>query len=271
MSTLTKILKPFDRFLPEENRLELIWLLAKMDFSKRYYESILGLFWALINPLMRVTIYYIAFTYLIERGANGIDNFALYLFSGLIVLMFFSEGTNKALKLLKKNSYLSENTQFEKMDLFVAANIGTTLGFIFNLIAYSCFALILGEVVPPTVIFLPVLVFNLFLLIMGLSLILSTCYVFFKDLQHIWSLSTLVMFWTSPIFFRGDVIAGKFPFIPFVQPIYGIMENVRAVLVFGNMPDYFFLAYNYLYAFAFLGFGLWFFRKFEHKALEKLV
>ena len=271
MSTLTKILKPFDRFLPEENRLELIWLLAKMDFSKRYYESILGLFWALINPFFKVIIYYVAFTYLIERGRDGIDNFALYLFSGLIVLSFFTEGTNKSLRLLKKNSYLSENTQFEKMDLFIAAGIGTTLGFVFNVIAFCAFALLLGEPVPPTIVFLPVLIFNLFLLVLGLSLILSTCYIFFKDLQQIWSLSTLLFFWTSPIFFSGEMIANKFPFMPFVQPIFGIIENIRAVLLFGNMPDYFFLAYNYLYAFAFLALGLWVFRKFEHKALEKLL
>lgn len=271
MSTLTRLLKPFDRFLPEENRLELTWLLAKMDFSKRYYDSILGLFWALINPLMRVFVYYIAFTYLIGRAVDGIDNFALYLFSGLIVLMFFNEGTNKGMKLLMKNRYLSENAQFQKMDLFVASCIGTTLGFVFNVTAFVVFSLLLGETIPPTIVFLPVLVLNLYLLILGMSLILSVVFIFFKDLTHLWGIVTLFLFWTAPVFFDADAIAGKFPFMPFVHPIFGLVENVRAVILDGNMPDYFFLAYNYLYAFFFLWVGLYFFRKYEYKALEKLI
>lgn len=247
-------------------------MLSKMGFSKRYYDSVLGLFWALINPILRVAVYYIAFTYLIDRGGStGIDNFALYLFSGLIVMSFFSEGANKSMKLLKRNRYLSENTQFEKLDLFVASANSATLGFVFNAAAFVLFALILGELPPSTIILLPIFAFNIYLLVLGMGLILAIIYIYFKDLDHLWNIIQLLLFWTSPIFFMGSLIAENFPFIPFLHPVYGIMENIRAVLLYGNMPDFFFLAYNYLYAFFFLFLGLKIFRKYEHKALEKII
>ena len=272
MSTLTRLLKPFDRFLPEENRLELIWLLAKMDFSQRYYDSVLGLFWALINPILRVAVYYVAFTYILNMGGEGIENYALYLFSGLILLMFFGEGTTKALKLLKGKRYLSENAQFNKLDLFVASTIGALLGFLFNFAAFLIFTLIVtGGFPPPTVIFLPVLAINMYFLILGFGLILSIIYVFFKDIDQIWSISNLVIFWTSPIFSRGEDIAKAFPFLAYANPVFGIMQNLRAIVIYGKMPDFFFLAYNFLYAFAAMYIGLYLFRKYSYKAVEKSI
>jgi len=270
MSVLTKILKPFDRFLPEENRLELIWLLAKMEFSKRYYDSVLGLFWALINPLMRVAVYYVAFTYFVDAGGD-IENFGLYLFSGLILLMFFSEGTSKAMKLLKSKRHLSENAQFERMDLFVASSIGSLLGFFFSCGAFVVFSFVIGAGFPSTVVYFPILAINMYFIVLGFSLIVAIIHVFFKDIDQLWAIINLVLFWTSPIFFRGDKIAEVLPFLPYVNPFFGIMKNVRAVVIHGTMPDFFFLAYSYIYAFVVMFIGVKLFRKYSHKALEKTI
>jgi len=95
--------------------------------------------------------------------------------------------------------------------------------------------------------------------------------VFFKDIDQIWSIVNLVVFWTSPMFARGEEIAKNFPFLEYANPVFGIMQNFRAVVMFGKMPDFFFLAYNFLYAFAAMYLGVFLFKKYSHKFIEKAL
>ena len=76
--------------IPENNRLERIWLMAKFDFITRYYGSVLGLFWALLKPLFQLSIYYAVFTLVFT---NKTENFLLFLFVGIILFQFFADGT----------------------------------------------------------------------------------------------------------------------------------------------------------------------------------
>jgi len=106
---------------------------------------------------------------------------------------------------------------------------------------------------------------------LGIGLIVSTVYIFFKDIDQVWTIVNLVIFWTSPLFARGDMIAQKIPFLPYVNPVFGIMQNFRAVVIQGVMPNFFFLAYNFLYAFVVMYIGLYLFKKYAHKAVEKTL
>ena len=119
---ISKIWKIITESAPENNRFERIWMLGKVDFRKRYYDSKLGLVWALINPLFRLCVFYYVFTVLFERGG---DNFVLHLFSGLIFWFFFVETTKKALVIFKQKKYLIENISFNKLDLFYSLILST--------------------------------------------------------------------------------------------------------------------------------------------------
>jgi len=89
---INKITAPVLRKIPENNRFERIWTLAKVDFKKRYYDSVLGMVWALLNPLLRLAVYTLAFEFI--RNAQ-FENFHIYLFSALLCWMFFTELTGK--------------------------------------------------------------------------------------------------------------------------------------------------------------------------------
>ena len=96
MSTLVG--KIYSR-IPISQRIERIWKMAHMDFIHRYYDSYLGLIWAFINPIVRMGIYYVVFTMFLTRP---VDNFAFYLFTGLVIWLYFNECTNKCLVTLKQ-------------------------------------------------------------------------------------------------------------------------------------------------------------------------
>ena len=103
---LNKIAGPIVKRLPISSRLERIWKLAQTEFKKRYYNDRLGLLWALMNPLFQVAVFYWVFTYIFNRVSEGIPNFALFLFGGIIAWQAFVETTKKCMKVLSTKRYL---------------------------------------------------------------------------------------------------------------------------------------------------------------------
>lgn len=263
-NVLNQIFRPVLEAIPENNRLERIWLLAKIEFKKRYYEQGAGLLWALINPLFRLAIYSFVFTQIVRRSE---EHFHLYLFSVLILWLFFNEGTRKGLSVLKTKMYLIENIKFNKFDLFFSICIASLMGFFFNLLAYLIMHVVTG--VPFTVhaLWAPLFVVNLFILIYAICLLLATINIYLKDIVHLWDVVTLAGFWVTPIFVGRQVLE-SFPILLWLNPLAGLFINFRDTLLYGLKPDFLMMMYSFGFAFLLLGIGIWAFNRFSDKAFE---
>ncbi len=255
------------RFLPENVRLERIWLLAKTDFKVRYVDSSLGMIWAFVYPLVRILIYYVVFSFFFSKE---IPNYGFYIFSGIILWMYFQEATKKGLNVIRSKRYLLENIRFNKLDVYYASMLTSLIGFIVNLFVLICLLIIFGITPGWRIIYYPIFIINLMILSLGISLILSTVNVYLKDVTQLWDLVLLLMFWINPIFFAKQKIFNMFPALLYANPLAGIIINSRDVLMYNKEPDWFLVGYNFLYAFALLGIGLLVFKKFYHKAIEKV-
>lgn len=257
----------FSSLLNDRNRRERIMLLARIDFHKRYYESRLGIVWAFLNPLFRLVVYYLVFTTIFQ---NEIDNYALYLFSGLLVWMSFQEATKKGISILSSKRYLIENISFDKLDLYFSATITILTGLLFNFMMYMVISLISGIPVTWNILWVLPVVFNLAILMFGISLILSTINIYFRDIDHLWDMLLLLWFWINPIFYAKSVIFDTLPILIWANPLAGIIINMRQGLLYGELPDFGLMAWGYLYAVVLLIIGLVVFRKYSHKILEKV-
>ncbi len=265
---LNQLLKPVIPYLPENNRLELIWKLASIEFRKRYYDNALGVVWAMINPLFRLVVYYFAFTFLLKVK---MENYVLYLFSGLLFWMFFTECTKKSLSVLRTKRYLIENIQFNKLDLFVASAIGVFFGFIFNIIAYFIISLVSGiPLYGVSFVYVPILLLNMFLVALGFGILLATLHIYLRDIEHLWDMLLLAGFWCAPIFFPTDILFEKFPILIYLHPASGIIINFREVVLYGNSPYWGLFLYNMIYGLILLLVSIWLFNRYSHKAAEKL-
>jgi len=249
------------------NRLELIWKLAQVEFRKRYYNDRLGILWALINPLFQMGIYYVIFTRVFQ---NSIDNFALFIFSGLLIWMSFSEATSRGMDIINAKRYLIENIQFNKIDLYLSSVLSVFMGLSFNILVYLIFSLISNQWFTWKILYFPIIYFNVFLLCVSGSLILSTLTGILKDVRHLWNLFLLAGFFGSGIFYSGEKLIESLPVLQYINPFLGIIINTRRVLFYGIQPDNFLLIYN-------LGFGIivtvlayWFYIRFLHITLERL-
>lgn len=261
------ISKSLSSILPENNQYERIWLLAKTDFKLRYNASALGLIWAFVYPLIRILIYYTVFSYVFSKD---IPNYGFYIFTGIIIWMYFQESTKQGLMVIKKKRYLLENIRFNKLDVFYASVLTSIIGFLVNLFVLILLMLIMQMSFNWRLIYYPIFIINLIILSLGVSLILATINVYLKDITQIWELVLLLMFWINPIFFAKQKIFNLFPALLYMNPLAGIIINSRDVLMYGKEPDWFLVGYDYIYALAILGFGIWFYKKFFHKAIEKV-
>ena len=250
------------------NRYERIWVLSKSDFLNRYHGSVLGLFWALINPAFQLAIYYVVFAYIFQ---SNIENFVLFLFLGLILITFFSEASSKGLDLFMSKRYILENIPINRIDLFYASIFSAFKGFVFNFSVFILISLFSDISYTWEVIYIPLLLANLLIFVLGVMLILSVIYVHFQDVYHLWNLINMVLLWLSGIFYliRPDENAGHH-ILYHLTPLPGIIMNVRKIAIYGQSIDWWIFMYDYLYALIFLALGFWVIKKFGSRAVEKL-
>lgn len=262
-----KMLENILNWLPENNRIERIWLMAKFDFVTRYYGSFLGLFWALLKPLFQLLIYYFVFTVIFK---NSTEHFLMFLFVGIILFQFFTEAAAGSLKIFQSKRYLLENIQINRLDIFYAAICATFIGFLFNFIAFSVGNLFLNDSFSWSILLFPLVIVNLVVLILAAQLILSTISIFLKDIDNIWFLVTTLLFWGSGIFFDLNELTGKAALIMYFNPLAGILTNARSVLVYAEPLNINLFLINFSTSIIFLLIGLWLFKNYSSKALEKI-
>jgi len=252
-------------WLKEGNRIERIWLLSQIEFKLRYYGNKLGLFWALINPLAKIAMFYVIFTHLMDVQ---MENFLLYLFSGFLIWIFFTDVTNRSLSLLKAKQSYYENTNMDKTEVFISLIVSCTIGLLFN------FGLLLvltfGSGVMPTWSYLwfILIYLNMVILCLGIALILSNLYLIFNDIAQFWNIATTILFFMSPILFRGERVAEKLPIVLYLNPVAGIINNTRNALVYQDGLDWNMMGYNYIYALIILLIGIKLFKTIGPKSSE---
>jgi ABC-type polysaccharide/polyol phosphate export permease len=268
MSTINKIIQPITNKIPESNRLERIWKLAQVDFKKRYYNDRLGLLWALLNPIFQIAVYYYVFTQILKM--DRIENYAIFLFCGLVVWLGFKEASTKGISMIRTKRYLIENIQFNQVDLFVSSTISVFMGIAFNTMALIIACVISGVGLSINLIYIPIIYINLFLISMGVAMILATIKIYLDDIVHLWTMITLVGFWTSGIFIRGELFLEQAPFLLYLHPFIGIIINMRNVTMYGLQPDFYMLSVTMIAGIVILLFGIFVYKKNAHKAIENL-
>jgi ABC-2 type transport system permease protein len=252
------------------NKLERLWLLAKIEFKLRYYENKLGLLWALLKPIMDICIYYIVFQIVLKQN---IPAFVSYLFIGLIMWNFFVESTSGTIQILNSKKYLYEYSNMNKLEIYTSTLLANSIGFFFNFVMF----LVYYNFFEPTSIgittynlWIIVVFFNLFVLSLGISLILSNIYIVAKDISQVWAVFTAFLVFLSPIFYKLSLFKEALPNFDYGNPIAGIIINARRVMMEGLPPDYELLAFDLGYAVLLLLIGFILLNKLGSKASEKL-
>jgi len=264
------VIRVIKDWVRRSNKLERIWLLAKIEFKLRYYENKLGLLWALIKPISDIFIYYIAFQKILKQG---IPNFVSFLFIGLILWNFFVESTSGTVQILSTKKYLYEYTNMNKIEIYLSTVLANCIGFFFNLLFFIIFFQFIDKGTMGLswhALYIVLVFFNLVVLALAFSIILSNIYVVAKDITQIWIVVTGLGFWISPIVFKLDNFREALPGLDYLNPVAGIIINARNVMLYQRMPEWNLFFFDFAYALILLLIGIFLLNKVGSKASEKL-
>lgn len=243
----------------------LIKQLVMRDFKTKYKRSVLGMFWSFLNPLLTMSIQYIIFSTLFR---SDIENFVVYLLTGIVCFNFFSEATNMCLMSIIGNASLINKVYVPKYIYPFSRTLSSGINLLLALIPLLLMLVITQKAIPITILLLPFVLLMLFFLSYGIGLILATLMVFFRDTQFLWSICVMLLNYLSPIFYPESIIPANFLPIYRMNPLYQVISFTRKILMIGDgicapsPQDYVTCILACVIPF-FL--GLWIFKKNENK------
>lgn len=218
--------------------------MIKREVTGRYRGSLLGLLWSLVTPMLMLGIYTFVFSVVFKvrmNQAGGIDSqfeFALLLFAGLIVFNLFSECLSRAPTLILNNVNYVKRIIFP-LEILPWVTLGAAL---FHATISYCvlfvFLLAAGQTISWTVLLLPVVLLPFLLLIMGLSWLLASIGVFIRDITQFIGLILTMLLFMSPIFYPVSALPESIRDYLFLNPLTFIIEQSRAIILFGQLPEW---------------------------------
>lgn len=221
----------------------ILFQFIRRDIEGRYKGSFLGLIWAFINPLLMLMIYSFIFSVVFRvrwqpQGEINLGEFALTLFSGLIAFNVFSETINRAPGVIVSNPNYVKKVIFPLEILPVSALGASVFQSLISIAVLITGKLLIMGSLSPMVLLLPLVFVPLLCLTLGLTWILSSLGVFIRDTTYAVTIITQILFFMSPIFYPIEAIPEKFRFIIQINPLSGILENFRSVLIWDRLPDF---------------------------------
>jgi len=208
----------------------------------RYKGSLLGVFWSFVNPVLMLAVYTFFFSVVFQTrwssGTGGKFEFAVLLFSGLIVFNLFSECLSRAPGLILANVNYVKKVVFP-LEILPWVSLGSAL---FHA-AVSCMVLLLFLLFSSlplhlTALALPFVLLPLLPLIMGLSWLLASLGVFIRDVGQMIGLGLTALMFLSPIFYPASVLPESIRGYLFLNPLTFIIEQTRNVLIIGELPNW---------------------------------
>jgi ABC-2 type transport system permease protein len=218
---------------------KLVWLNAVAEFKLMYVGSalgsVLGYLWALARPLLTFAIIYIVFSQVLKIGAT-IPYYAAFLLFNLTLFAFFGETVGRAIQAFVANEGVLRKTQFPRA--VVPLSIVLTGIFTFGLNLIAVFAIILGVGTPPleTWLLLPVLWIFVLALTTAFSVLFSTLFVRFRDVNQIWLVLSTMLFYASPIMYPVEQVPSDFHWMLILNPLAPIFTQARVWAVDPSAP-----------------------------------
>jgi len=210
--------------------LNLIRELAMTGFKLKYSDSVLGYFWSLGRPLLLFLIYYVIFAYIFKIGRD-IENYPLYLLTGIVLWQFFVETTTLCMGSIQSNGSLIRKVYFPRIALPLASSLTALLTLILNFLVIIAF-LLYSQVWPDWSWFLVIPLFlEFYIFTLGVSLILATVFVKYRDIGVIWGVITQGLFYATPILYSIEMVPERFQkYVLFNPAAQVIMDTRTAVL-----------------------------------------
>jgi len=212
----------------------LLFLLVKRDFVTRYRRSVLGVLWSVLNPLLSMIVLSMVFSNLF--GVE-IPNFPVYVFSGQLIYNFFNESTTTAMGSIVGGAGTIKKVYVPKYIFPISKIVSaiTNMGFAF--VAFMLVFTVTGHPFYWTIFLVPIPMIYIIIFSTGVGMLLSAMAVFFRDLTHIYTIFTMLLFFLTPIMYHVDILPERVFHLIHLNPLFHYVEYFRNLALYGVIPS----------------------------------
>lgn len=248
-----------NRFLFEE--------LVKREFKKKYKGTVLGMIWSLLSPLLTLLVMRVLFG---GFFGDGVNNYTTYLFCGNLVFSYFNESCTQGMTSLRNNADIFTKIKVPKYLFLLAKNVQTLINFALTLVVFLLFCALDGVTFTWKFLLLLYPVACLLLLNVGMGLILSALFVFFRDMQYLWTVFAQLLMYASAIFYTTDGFSPQLQGLLHLNPVYLCITYFRQIVLYGTVPALWFHLLMLLFAVLSTAVGWLIYKKYNQKFLYYL-
>ena len=238
--------------------------LVKRDFKVKYKRTVLGMGWSILSPLLTLLVMNIVFSHFFGRGMK---HYTIYLFCGNLLFNYYREATSNGMNSLMSNSRIFSKINVPKYIFLLSRNVTSLINFGLTLIVFFIFCIVdrvefgihfLALIYP----IICMVIFNL-----GIGLILSALFVFFRDMSYLYDIFTMLLMYLSAIFYTVDIMPEKYQTMFLLNPVYVYIKYFRTVVLDGQVPSFELHLLGAFYAVMAILVGAWIYKKYNYKFL----
>lgn len=240
-------------------------ILVWKDLRLRYKKTVFGYFWSVANPLAAGAVLFVAFDYALKMP---VENFFLYLLSGLFPWQFFINCTVQAADVFLRDRDLLKKVVFPRF-MLVLAMVGHNAAHFLMALPVFFLALLWHQQdhLGMAALFVPLLLINQAILAIGISLMIGTLNLFFRDIANLTVVMTNLWFYATPVIYKAAMLPEKYRLLFFLNPMTPVIELWHLALLSGT-TDWQLLLYSFGYNLVVLAVGLMVYRNWEARFAE---
>ncbi|NJN99422.1 MAG: ABC transporter permease [Anaerolineales bacterium] len=261
---------------------ELVRNLMMRDLKVRYRNSVLGILWSLVNPLLMMLVFTIVFT--VIAPTTDIKKFPVFILCGILPWNFFSFSVIGSIRSIVDNAPLVSKVYFPREVLPISMVLANLVNFLIALVVLFAFILVFQIPLTRWVLLLPLVILTQLIFVIGVGLIMATVNVFYRDTQVIMEVLMQAWFFLTPVFYPGDILPRNYELWGFtidvwrlmniLNPMASIIATYRVILYGtgsgGAPPEMYFFIRTLLTTIAILGIGSFVFYRYSRTFGEEV-
>lgn len=231
----------------------MIMYYTRSEIRNKYKGSVLGIFWALLQPIFFLAIYGFVFSIVMRIE---MENYFLFLFSGLLPWFFSRSSLTSSTDSIVSNASLIKKIYFPREILPISMVLGNFINFLIGVVVLFLVLLIFGQGISIYILYFPLIAVIHIVLTIGLSLIVSSATVYLRDLKQIMEFVVLALFYFTPIIYNSEMVPERFRFLLNLNPLKPLIESYQNIFFFHKPPEllHLFIIFIIALAITFVGF-----------------
>lgn len=242
---------------------ELLWVLTARDIKVRYKQTVLGVAWALIQPLMLMVVFSIIFGRLAKMPSDGVP-YPIFAFAALLAWTFFSNALSNASNSLVASSNLISKVYFPRLIIPLASIGAWLLDFFIATLILLALMLYYGIGWTPNLLAAPVLVLAVIFAALGAGTLLSALTVAYRDFRYVVPFLLQLWMFATPVVYPASLVPEEWRWVLHINPMAGLVEGFRAAFL-GRPFDLPALGISFAVAVLMFVVGVAYFEKIERR------